>query len=79
MRQAKRKGREMKTSKAKVNKKIREVRFDLARAVDCVSYYGKADWADLHKADARLELAIWKLPLIRQELKKLIAMENTQS
>lgn len=66
----------MKTSKAKVNKKIREVRSDLARAVDCVSYYGKSDWADLQKADLFLQSAMVRIRHAKQELEALIKSEN---
>lgn len=61
----------MKTSKTKVNQKIREVRSDLARAIDCVTYEGKLDWADLQKADQFLQSAMLRIRVARHELEEL--------
>ena len=59
------------SSKSKVAKEIRDVRFDLARAIHCVEYFNKEDWATLETAELYLMRAKSKIDYVQKSLKEL--------
>lgn len=68
----------MKTSKTKVNRKIRDVRFDLVRAIHCVENHDRLDWATLQKAERFVEAATIRLRDAQRELEKLIRQKENE-
>ena len=73
----------MKTSKTKVNRKIRDVRFDLVRAIHCVEHHDQLDmdrphWATLQKAERFVEAATIRLRDAQRELEKLIRQKENE-